>query len=40
LSALKIQRVSNSTAYKENNAVKVESKYGIKIHHVIKEEKP
>ena len=25
-----------SPAYKENNAVKVESKYGIKIHHLIK----
>jgi hypothetical protein len=33
-------RQDESSAYKENNAVKVESKYGIKIHHVIKEEKP
>ena len=30
---------NESPAYKENNAVKVESKCGIKIHHVIKEEK-
>ena len=27
-------------AYVENNAVKVESKYGIKIHHLIKKEEP
>lgn len=27
-------------AYVENNAVKVKSKYGIKIHHVIKKEEP
>ena len=30
---------SDSPAYKENNAVKVESKYGIKIHHLIKKRK-
>ena len=30
-------RQDESPAYKENNAVKVESKYGIKIRHVIKE---
>jgi hypothetical protein len=29
---------SDSPAYIENNAVKVESKYGIKIHHLIKKE--
>jgi hypothetical protein len=30
----------DSPAYKENNAVNVESKYGIKIHHLIKKEEP
>ena len=30
---------NESPAYKENNAVKVESKCDIKIHHVIEEEK-
>ena len=30
---------NESPAYKENNAVKVKSKYGIKIHHVIKKPK-
>ena len=30
---------NESPAYKENNAVKVESKYGIKIHHLIKKAK-
>ena len=29
-------RQNESPAYKENNAVKVESKYGIEIHHLIK----
>jgi hypothetical protein len=28
---------NESPEYKENNAVKVESKHGIKIHHVVKE---
>ena len=28
---------SNSPDYKENNAIKVESKHGIKIHYVTKE---
>ena len=32
-------RQNESPAYKENNAVKVESKYGIKIHHLIKKRK-
>ena len=31
---------SNSPDYKENNALKVESKYGIKIHHKVKNRKP
>ena len=31
---------SNSPDYKENNAVKVESKYGIKIHYKVKKGKP
>ena len=31
---------SNSPAYKENNAIKVESKHGIKIHYVVKKGKP
>ena len=30
----------DSPDYKENNAVKVESKHGIKIHYVVKKEKP
>ena len=30
---------SNSPDYKENNAVKVESKYGIKIHYKVKQGK-
>ena len=33
-------RQKESPAYKENNAVKVQSKYGIKIHHLIKKEEP
>jgi len=33
-------RQKESPAYKENNAVKVKSKYGIKIHHLIKTEEP
>ena len=33
-------RQDESPAYKENNAVKVQSKYGIKIHHLIKKEEP
>ena len=32
-------RQDESPAYKENNAVKVESKYGIKIHHLVKKGK-
>ena len=32
-------RQNESHAYKENNAVKVESKYGIKIHHLVKKGK-
>ena len=31
---------SDSPDYKENNAVKVESKHGIKIHYVVKKRKP
>ena len=31
---------SNSPDYKENNALKVESKHGIKIHHKVKNRKP
>ena len=31
---------SDLPEYVKNNAVKVESKYGIKIHHVIKKEEP
>ena len=30
----------DSPDYKENNAVKVESKYGIKIHYKVKKGKP
>jgi hypothetical protein len=30
----------NLPAYMDNNAVKVKSKYGIKIHHLIKKEEP
>ena len=33
-------RQDESPAYKENNAVKIESKYGIKIHYLIKKEGP
>jgi hypothetical protein len=33
-------RQNESPTYKENNAVKLESKYGIKIHHLIKKEEP
>jgi len=33
-------RQIDSPDYKENNAVKVESKYGIKIRHLIKKEEP
>jgi len=32
-------RQDESPAYEENNAVKVESKYGIKIHHLVKKGK-
>ena len=31
--------LSNSPDYKENNAVKVESKHGIKIHYIVKQGK-
>ena len=34
------EEIDDLPAYVENNAVKVKSKYGIKIHHVIKKEKP
>ena len=33
-------RQDESPSYKENNAVKVQSKYGIKIHHLIKKKEP
>ena len=34
------EEIDDLPAYVENNAVKVKSKYGIKIHHLIKKEEP